>query len=222
MSQAATRKQEGHQTQVSDNPYTRRIAHFVSGLGYEKIPQEVRDRIKLLILDSLGCGIYGSTKEHSRILINALSRADTSKACGIWGTDKRVSAPHAALVNGTLIQGFELDDIHRHGALHLAATTLSAIAAVAEDRSSMSGRQFMTAAVAGYEVGPRVGICMGPAHLGDGWHAGATVGVFAGGSAAASALRLSEQKTVHALGIAGTQACGLMAAQYGSVGEGQA
>jgi 2-methylcitrate dehydratase PrpD len=58
---------------------------------------------------------------------------------------------------------------------------------------------------------------MGPQHIGQGWHSGATVGVFSAVSGAASALRLSQEQTIHALGIAGTQAAGLMAAQYGAM-----
>lgn len=205
-----------HQTQVTPNPYSKRIAQFVSTLTYEKIPREVRERIKLLILDSLGCGIYGSVKEHSKMVIDAISGVDTSPTCGLWGTNKRVSAPHAALVNGTLVQSFELDDIHRKGAMHIGSTTLPAINAIAEIRPGMSGKRFMTAAVAGYEIGPRVGICESNL-LGDGWHSGAVIGVFSGAASAASALGLSEEKTLHTLGIAGTMASGLMAAQYGSM-----
>src|SRR4029078_11703873 len=55
---------------------------------------------------------------------------------------------------------------------------------------------------------------MGPQHIGQGWHSGATVGVFAAAAAATRALALDADKTVHALGIAGTQSSGLMAAQY--------
>jgi 2-methylcitrate dehydratase PrpD len=58
---------------------------------------------------------------------------------------------------------------------------------------------------------------MGPEHIAQGWHSGATVGVFAAAAGAARALRLDADKTVHALGIAGTQASGLMAAQFGSM-----
>src|SRR3972149_9729451 len=94
----------------NDNPYTRGIASFVTELRYEKIPAEVRSRIKLLILDSLGCGIYGVLPEHSKILIDTLVKLDSSNECGVWGTRRRLSAPHAALANGSMIQGFELDD----------------------------------------------------------------------------------------------------------------
>ncbi len=81
----------------------------------------------------------------------------------------------------------------------------------------MNGRDFLRAAVAGYEIGPRVGKCMGPQHIGQGWHSGATVGVFSAAAGAAAALHLSAGQAVHALGIAGTQAAGLMAAQYGAM-----
>ena len=201
---------------ATDNRYTRGIAEFVSGLAYEAIPREVRERIKLLILDSLGCALYGAHLEWCRILQRTLKKLDGSTACGVWGTAQRLSAPHAALANGTQVQGFELDDVHREGVLHVGAVVLPALVAVAELRG-MSGREFLTAAVAGYEIGPRVGLCMGQEHIGQGWHSGATLGVFSAGAGAARGLKLDADKTVHALGIAGTQAAGLMAAQYGAM-----
>jgi aconitate decarboxylase len=202
---------------AAGQPYTQAMATFVSGLRYERIPKEVIDRIKLLILDSFGCALYSVDLEWSRILMRTLQRLDTSTSCGVWGTALRLSAPHAALVNGTLVHGFELDDIHRAGVMHLGAVTLPPLMAIAEIKPGMSGRDFLTAAVAGCEIGPRVGRCMGEEHIGQGWHSAATIGVFSSAAAAASALRLSTGQTVHALGIAGTQAAGLMAAQYGSM-----
>jgi len=212
---------DGHGTSSQglggDNPHTRGIAAFVAGLAYERIPADVIARIKLLILDSLGCALYGTELPWSRILMTTLGGLDQTKACAVWGTDRRLSAPHAALVNGTLVQSFELDDVHRAGVLHVGAVTLPALIAVMELRPGMSGRDFLRAAVAGYEIGPRVGLCMGPEHIGQGWHSGATVGVFSAAAGAAAGLRLSPDQTVHALGIAGTQAAGLMAAQYGAM-----
>jgi 2-methylcitrate dehydratase PrpD len=199
------------------NPHTRAIAEFISGVKYEDIPAEVIARIKLLILDSLGCAIYGSDLEWSCILRQTLAKLDTTKACRVWGTAERLSAPHAALVNGTLIQSFELDDVHRQGVLHVGAVTLPPLLAITELHPGLSGRDFLAAAVAGYEIGPRVGKCMGPQHIGQGWHSGATVGVFSAAAGAAAALRLTAEQVVHALGIAGTQSAGLMAAQYGAM-----
>ena len=199
------------------NIHTRKIAEFVSGLTYEKIPAEVCDRIKLLILNSLGCAIYGAELEWCRILRGTLEKLDTTRTTSIWGTAARLSSDHAALVNGTQVQGFELDDVHRKAVLHVGAVTLPALIAVAESHAQLSGRDFLTAAVAGYEIGPRVGLCMGQEHIGQGWHSGATVGIFSAAAGAARGLALDANKTVHALGIAGTQSSGLMAAQYGAM-----
>jgi aconitate decarboxylase len=201
----------------TDNIHTRRMADFVSRLTYEQIPAEVRERIKLLILDSLGCAIYGANLEWCRILRGTLEKLDATRTTSIWGTNARLSSDHAALLNGTQVQGFELDDVHRKAVLHVGAVTLPALIAVAESHAQLSGRDFLTAAVAGYEIGPRVGLCMGQEHIGQGWHSGATVGIFSAAAGAARALSLDAEKTVHALGIAGTQSSGLMAAQYGAM-----
>lgn len=203
--------------QTMDNKYTLGIARFVSGLQYDGIPGEVRQRIKLLVLDALGCAIHASDLEWSRILRNVLARLDETRSCAVWGTGRRLSAPHAALVNGSQVQGFELDDAHHRGILHVGAVVLPALVAVAELRPGMSGREFLASAVAGYEIGPRVGLCMNPEHLGQGWHSAGTVGVFSAVAGAARGLRLDAGRTVHAIGIAGTQASGLMAAQYGAM-----
>src|ERR1700684_3475674 len=201
----------------ANNVHTRAIAQFVSGLTYEQIPAEVRERIKLLILDSLGCAIYGANLEWCRILRTTLEALDATRTTSIWGTDRKLSSPHAALLNGTQVQGFELDDVHRKAVLHVGAVTLPALLAVAESHAQLSGRDLLTAAVAGYEIGPRVGLCMGQEHIGQGWHSGATVGIFSAAAGAARGLALDAEKTVHALGIAGTQSSGLMAAQYGAM-----
>jgi aconitate decarboxylase len=201
---------------TTDNPYTRGMADFVSGLKYEAIPEEVKHRVKLLMLDSLGCALYGADLEWCRILQDSLAKVDSTRACAIWGTKKKLSAPHAALANGTAVQGFELDDVHRAGVLHVGAVVLPALIPIAESKG-MSGKEFLTSAVAGYEIGPRVGLCMGPEHIASGWHSGATLGVFSAAAGAARGLKLDAEETVHALGIAGTQAAGLMAAQFGAM-----
>jgi len=203
--------------QADDNRYTRGMADCVANLRYEDIPAEVRQRIKLLMLDSLGCALYGAKLEWSRILQRRLGELDTTRMCAVWGTKQRISAPHAALINGTQVQGFELDDVHRQGMLHVGSVVLPALIAVTEFRQGLSGKEFLTAAVAGYEIGPRVGICMGPEHLEQGFHTGATFGVFSAAAGSARGLKLDAAKTVHALGIAGTQAAGLMAAQFGAM-----
>ena len=203
--------------QQTDNKYTREIAAFVSALDYNTIPAEVSQRAKLLVLDALGCGLYGAKVEWSRMLKDSLLRSDRTGECVVWGTNARLSGPHAALVNGTQVQGFELDDAHHRGVVHLGAADLPALLAIAQMRKGLSGKEFIAASIAGYEIGPRVGICMTPDHIGQGWHPAGTIGVFAATATAARALKLDAAKTVHAFGIGGTQSSGLMAAQYGAM-----
>ncbi|HVI61878.1 MAG TPA: MmgE/PrpD family protein, partial [Bradyrhizobium sp.] len=68
------------------NTHTRRIAEFVSQLSYDRIPAPVRERLKLLILDSLGCAIYGAQLEWCRILRHTLEQSDETRDASIWGT----------------------------------------------------------------------------------------------------------------------------------------
>ncbi len=206
-----------HAAARPDNIYTRGMGHFAANLKFEDIPDDVRHRVKLLILDSLGCGLYCNDLEWSRILRETLTAIDDTRTASVWGTKQKLSVVHAALCNGTQIQGFEIDDVHRQGALHVGAVVLPPVMAVAEMNAGMSGKDFMTSAVAGYEIGPRVGMCMGKQHLEQGWHTGGTIGVFAAAGGAIRALGLTPDQAVHAIGMAGTQASALMAAQFGAM-----
>src|SRR6266702_292781 len=81
---------------AAGNPYTRGMSEFIARLRYEAIPDEVRSRIKLLMLDALGCALFGADLEWSRLLRATLAELDASASCTVWGTAERLSAPHAA------------------------------------------------------------------------------------------------------------------------------
>src|SRR5713101_4713295 len=78
-----------------NNIHTRKIAEFVSTLTYDRITAEVRERIKLLILDSLGCAIYGADLEWCRILRDTCAALDVTRTTSVWGTGQQLSSPHA-------------------------------------------------------------------------------------------------------------------------------
>ena len=190
----------------------------MAGLRYEAIPAEVVARIKLLMLDSLGCAIFGADLPWSRILRETLAAVDTSQGCTVWGSSQRLSAPHAALVNGTLVQSFELDDVHRVGVLHVGAVTLPGVLAVAEMHPGMSGRDLLTACVAGLRDRAARRHVHGAGAYRPGLafrRHGRRVQCRAPGPPRRCVCRPSQ--VVHALGIAGTQAAGLMAAQFGAM-----
>ena len=91
-SAAGTSATEGAANAGEDNPYTRGRADFVAGLRYDQLPTAGLERIKRLMLDSLGCALYGVDLEWSRILMRTLTQLDKTPACGVWGTAARLSA----------------------------------------------------------------------------------------------------------------------------------
>jgi len=202
---------------MNTNSPTQKLANFVANLIFTDIPKTVVDHMKLCLLDTIGCGLFGSTLPWGKILAKFAKDLGGRRESTLLGMGYKASAPNAALANGTMIHGFELDDIHRLSIIHPGSVTFPAALAIGESRKKCTGKEFLTAMVAGYEVGLRVGMCVGASHLHRGYHPTGTHGTFAAAAAAGKILGLTEEKMVHALGIAGTQAAGLMAAQYSAM-----
>jgi aconitate decarboxylase len=202
---------------AAENSPTRILAEYVAAFSYKDIPPEVVSHIKLCFIDSLGCALFGSTLPWGKIITSFTKELGKGKGALIWGDGAEVPSTSAPLANGTLIHSFEMDDLHRVGVIHPGSEAIPAADALVRHVGDVDGKRFLTAVVAGYEIGCRVGMTGGAAQLRRGFHPSATSGTFAAGAAAAKMLRLNPNKTVHALGIAGTQAAGLMAAQHASM-----
>ena len=201
----------------AENSPTRILADYVSGLSYGDIPEEVISHIKLCLVDTLGCALFGSTLPWGKIITGFAKDLGAGKGAFIWGEGSEVPSTSAPLANGTLVHSFEMDDLHRVGVIHPGAEAVPAADALVRHTGGVDGKQFLTAVVAGYEVGCRVAMTGGASQLRRGFHPTATSGTFAAGAAAAKMLNLDPLKTLHTLGIAGTQAAGLMAAQHASM-----
>jgi 2-methylcitrate dehydratase PrpD len=204
------------ETAANGSP-TRTLAEFVAGFSFKNIPPEVVSHIKFCLVDSLGCALFGSTLPWGKIITSFTKELGNGKGALIWGDGSEVPSTSAPLANGTLIHSFEMDDLHRVGVIHPGSEAIPAADALVRHLGNIDGKRFLTAVAVGYEVGCRVGMTGGAAQLRRGFHPSATSGTFAAGAAAAKMLRLNSAKTVHALGIAGTQAAGLMAAQHASM-----
>ena len=130
------------------------------------------------------------------------------------------------MLNSAFIQACELDDFHSVAPLHSASILLPTLFAAAECESSrptgastVDGSSFLLALLVGLEVGPRAGMALnGGEVLAMGWHCGPIFGHPAASAAASKLFHLDPSATEDAIGMACTQSCGLMAAQYeGSV-----
>jgi aconitate decarboxylase len=200
--------------------HTRQLADFAANLKLEHVPPEVVARAKGIILDGLGCGLFAADVKWTRILARVVGQLEPGGGrASIWGRGETASPVHAALVNGTMVQGYEIDDANQ-ACFHACAVVLPAAFAAAEHIGvdKVDGKKLLTAIIAGFEVGPRVGLCMnGDLMIVKGWHSPGIFGPFAASVAAGIVLGLDAEQQFHALGIAGTQASGLMAAQFGSM-----
>jgi 2-methylcitrate dehydratase PrpD len=190
---------------------------FAATLRFEDIPSVVIAHAKLALLDVLGCGLYGSTLPWTRLVHDYVGSQQARADSGVWGIQRRSSPELAALANGTAAHGAELDDLHRPSFYHPSAGTVPAALAVSDDVPDVSGPMLLTSLVAGYEVGTRVGMALGHGHFTAGYHPQGTCAVFSAAAASGRLLGLDARQMVHALGIAGTQAAGLMAAQEGAM-----
>lgn len=196
---------------------TRDLARFASAIQFSDLPKEVVERIKLSVLDHVGCVLYGATLPWTQKVAELALAEDAKGVASLYGMGKKSSVALAALVNGTSGHAFELDDIHKESIVHIGSLAPPVALGFAEAAGGASGKDVMTAMVAGYEVGARVGNAATMGLFFRGFHPQGTSGVFASAATAARFLNLNAEQFQHALGMSGSQAGGLMAAQEGAM-----
>lgn len=195
---------------------SRELADWVAGLVYDDLPGAVAGHIKLCLLDSCGCGLFGATQPWGRIVAESARETTGAGGFALFAGGSCGSPAEAALANGTAVHGFEIDDVHVASSLHPGAVAVPALLATLTGRR-VSGQQALTALAAGYEAGIRVGICAGVTHSTSGYHVTASVGPVAAAMTAARVLGLDATQSLNALGIAATQAAGLYSARKNSM-----
>ena len=187
---------------------TRRLAKFAHSLRYDELPAEVREIAKSCILDTLGCALLCSTYPWGRIVSKYVKLTAGRAESTVIGKGFKVPAGLAALANGTMAHGFEADDVYIPAIHHPGAVVVPAALATAE-REGTSGRAFIAAVVAGYEVMNRIGEAATESHLMRGFFPTGTNGTFGAAAAAGNLIRLNEDQMTNALGIAGSQSSGV-------------
>jgi 2-methylcitrate dehydratase PrpD len=205
-----------HQPPLLENA-TRDLAAFASRLTFEDIPAAAVERMKDSALDSIGCCLHGVTLPWTRKVQEMVLAEGAAPAASLFGGGGRTSVSQAVLVNATAGHAFELDDIHKESIVHPGSLALPVAMALAEAAGGVSGRDLITAMVAGYEVGTRVGNAATMSLFLRGFHPQGTSGAFVAAATAGRMLGLDPGQMQHALGIVGSQAGGLMAAQEGAM-----
>ncbi len=190
-----------------DHP-TATLARFAAGLRFEQIPARVIARAEDLLVDWFGSVLAGRGARPVVALERfAATMGPADGPCEILPSRVRTSPLFAALVNAAASHVAEQDDVHNGSVFHPGTVVFPPALAVAQ-ALGVSGRDLMSAVVAGYEIGIRVGEFLGRTHY-KVFHTTGTAGTLAAAAAVARLLNLSAEQTLHAFGSAGTQSAGL-------------
>ena len=201
------------------NGPTGRLATWLADTTLDDIPPSVREHAKHLLLDGIACALVGAQLPVSRKGVEGVTALDSAGSAPLigWG-GRSTSPPSAAMLNSSFIQGFELDDYHPLAPLHSNSLVIPAMLAAAPHVGRVSGARFLLGAILGYETGPRVGQALGGLEMiSRGWHSGVVFGTLSAAASAGTLYGLNAAGFEDALGMAATQSCGLMSAQFESM-----
>ena len=184
------------------------LADFAANLRFEDIPPAVIQRAEDLFLDWFGSALAGKNAQAVEALECLAKSMGPSTGPSEVLISRRATSPlFAALVNAAASHLAEQDDVHNGSVFHPGTVVFPPALAVAQSLGN-SGRDLLTAAVAGYEVGIRVGEFLGRSHY-KVFHTTGTAGTIAAAAATGNLLRLTPDQMLNAFGSAGTQAAGL-------------
>jgi len=184
---------------------TEQTAALICEFGTRPLPEEAIYHSKLAVRDCLGVALAGFDEPVAKIVrATALETAGTPQAT-IWGTTHRIPALDAALANGAAAHALDYDDHSRAMLSHPSAVLAPALIALAESRG-LSGRKLLEAYILGFQVMTQLGRLFGPEAYEKSWHPTAIMGVMGSCAGAAYLLGLDNGSTMHAIGIAASEA----------------
>jgi 2-methylcitrate dehydratase PrpD len=183
------------------------LAAFAANLRFDDLPASTVTKIEDLFVDWFGSALAGKGARPVEAILRftaAMGGAGPSEVL----VDRTRNSPYlAAMANAAASHVAEQDDVHNGSVFH-PATVVFPVALAGAQALGASGQQMLAAAVAGYEVGIRVGEFLGRSHY-KVFHTTGTAGTLAAAAAAGNLLGLDAARMRHAFGSAGTQSAGL-------------
>ena len=188
---------------------TQILAEFVSHTSYSKLPEEVVQKTKGIILDTLGCGIAGYTlaREEFHWIFDLVKEMGGNPESTVILDGMKTSSAQAALANGALFHTVDFDDTHLGSIAHLGASVVSSSLAMGE-KVAADGPSLITAVVLAYEVAGRIGRAVMPSHY-KYWHPTGTLGTIAAAVVASKLLALKADRVEQAISLAADGASGM-------------
>ena len=199
-------------------PVTQILAEFVAthpGYAAGGWSDAVDHEAHRTFMNWLGCAVGAAHHAAADAALAAVKFLQPAPQATILGRAEKVDIASAALINGITSHTFDFDDTHLKTIIHPAGPVASAVLALAE-QTKATGRELIDALVIGIDVSCRVGNAMYPDHYDRGWHITGSTGTLGAAAACARLLKLDEQQTAMALGIAASQPVG-MREQFGTM-----
>ena len=197
-------------------PLTKLIGSYIHGVKYADIPGRVVEPLRQSITDTIGCGLIGASSSVASVIRNYVNEWRSAGDAVIWGTREKASAPFAAMANCAACHAWDFDDAVLPAVIHPGSLAIPTALAIAERKSTpTTGRDFLTAVAAGYEVGNLIGAALGAkAFASEGFY-NSVPAIFVAAATAIKLQRLNQEQAVRAIGLAATQAAGLYSATLG-------
>jgi 2-methylcitrate dehydratase PrpD len=196
-------------------PITGILAKFVATHPSRGWSDAVEHEAHRTFMNWVGCAVGASRHESAEASLAAMKMLEPAPQSTILGRGEKIDMASAALVNGITSHTFDFDDTHLKTIIHPAGPVASALLALAEVIGA-SGREVIDALVLGIDVSCRVGNCIYPEHYDRGWHITGSTGMLGAAAGCARLMKLDEQHTAMALGIAASQPIG-MREQFGTM-----
>ena len=182
------------------------LAEHVCGRSLADLPAATRSATCHDILDTFGCLLGGSGEPGIAELAGIVGGWGGAEQSQVMLRQRRMPAPHAAMMNASMAHALDFDDTLDHGgSIHPGASVLGASLAVSDFLGGVSGQDLLLAIALGLDVSCRIALA---STLDRGWHRTAAMGVFGAAAAAGKLFGLSVEQMVNALGIAFSQAAG--------------
>ena len=143
---------------------TDRIAAFAAEARFEDIPDDLIERVRLHLLDAIGCALAAAPTDLARRLLAATAAGFPAGPCPILGSDRTAGPGAAAFANAGLINVLDFDDgfeVAGKGLGHPGASIVAA-ALAAMAGGSVDGRDLLTALAVAFEVNGRVILSIQP------------------------------------------------------------
>jgi len=182
-------------------PLAARMARAVIAVSAENLPAEVTDKGKLCLVDLIGCACESRDLPWSRQAVKIAEHVDgKAGSASIIGCPGSFAFGDAAFANAVMGHGLVREDMHSGSISHLGIVVLPALLALAQYRR-VSGRDFIAAAVAGYEVGGQVGRAVMDAEVAKNHRPTGITGPVAAAAAGSRLLGLSIEQATSAIAL---------------------